>query len=172
MMRAVRQGGIRFHPQGNDRYNKSFVHVDDMEMCVVDIPLGEQREGVIHDPHSLSKGEQEQLCRGYVRQLAKYRSDHWCTCSRCYDKRSAHALDDGWVWDYSRRTLSRNNYRKACRDGRFARTHSGYGIRCYLLSQRSPKRIEDRYHKNNRKLQGLEMLLNMRQDCIPRWAER
>ncbi len=38
---------------------------------VVDIPLGGGKGGVICDPHSLSEREQEQICRGYIRQLAK-----------------------------------------------------------------------------------------------------
>ena len=37
----------------------------------VDIPLGGGKGGVICDPHSMSLNEQEQLCRGYVRQIVK-----------------------------------------------------------------------------------------------------
>jgi glutamate dehydrogenase (NAD(P)+) len=36
---------------------------------VVDIPLGGGKGGVICDPHNLSAREQEQICRGWVRQL-------------------------------------------------------------------------------------------------------
>jgi glutamate dehydrogenase (NAD(P)+) len=39
--------------------------------AVVDIPLGGGKGGVICDPHHLSQREQEQICRGWVRQLAK-----------------------------------------------------------------------------------------------------
>jgi glutamate dehydrogenase (NAD(P)+) len=39
--------------------------------AVVDIPLGGGKGGVICDPHDLSLLEQERLCRGWVRQLAK-----------------------------------------------------------------------------------------------------
>ena len=38
---------------------------------VVDIPLGGGKGGVICDPRTLSEREQEQVCRGYIRQLAK-----------------------------------------------------------------------------------------------------
>jgi glutamate dehydrogenase (NAD(P)+) len=38
---------------------------------VVDIPLGGSKGGVVCDPHNLSLREQEQLCRGWVRQIAK-----------------------------------------------------------------------------------------------------
>jgi glutamate dehydrogenase (NAD(P)+) len=39
--------------------------------AVVDIPLGGGKGGVICDPHHLSLREQEQICRGWVRQLAR-----------------------------------------------------------------------------------------------------
>jgi glutamate dehydrogenase (NAD(P)+) len=39
--------------------------------AVVDIPLGGGKGGVICDPHNLSPREQELLCRGWVRQVAR-----------------------------------------------------------------------------------------------------
>jgi glutamate dehydrogenase (NAD(P)+) len=39
--------------------------------AVVDIPLGGGKGGVICDPHHLSASEQEQICRGWVRQIAR-----------------------------------------------------------------------------------------------------
>jgi glutamate dehydrogenase len=39
--------------------------------AVVDIPLGGGKGGVVCDPHNLSAREQEQICRGWVRQLAR-----------------------------------------------------------------------------------------------------
>jgi glutamate dehydrogenase (NAD(P)+) len=39
--------------------------------AVVDIPLGGAKGGVICDPHNLTEREQERLCRGWVRQIAK-----------------------------------------------------------------------------------------------------
>jgi glutamate dehydrogenase (NAD(P)+) len=39
--------------------------------AVVDIPLGGAKGGVICDPHHLSMREQEQICRGWVRQIAR-----------------------------------------------------------------------------------------------------
>jgi len=38
---------------------------------VVDIPLGGGKGGVICDPHDLSQREQERICRGYIRQIAR-----------------------------------------------------------------------------------------------------
>ncbi len=62
--------------------------------AVVDIPLGGAKGGVICDPHNLSQREQEQICRGWVRQVAKnvgpiYR----CAGARRHDQRAAHAVD-------------------------------------------------------------------------------
>jgi len=37
--------------------------------AVVDIPLGGGKGGIICDPREMSQGEQERLCRGYIRQL-------------------------------------------------------------------------------------------------------
>ncbi len=39
--------------------------------AVVDIPLGGGKGGVICDPHNLSMREQEQICRGWVKQIAR-----------------------------------------------------------------------------------------------------
>jgi glutamate dehydrogenase (NAD(P)+) len=39
--------------------------------AVVDIPLGGGKGGVVCDPHNLSAREQEQICRGWIRQMAK-----------------------------------------------------------------------------------------------------
>ncbi len=39
--------------------------------ALLDLPLGGGKGGVICDPHNLSSREQEQICRGYVRQIAK-----------------------------------------------------------------------------------------------------
>jgi glutamate dehydrogenase (NAD(P)+) len=39
--------------------------------AVVDIPLGGGKGGVVCDPHHLSQREQEAICRGWIRQLAK-----------------------------------------------------------------------------------------------------
>jgi glutamate dehydrogenase (NAD(P)+) len=39
--------------------------------AVVDIPLGGGKGGVICDPHNLSASEQERVCRGWIRQVAR-----------------------------------------------------------------------------------------------------
>jgi glutamate dehydrogenase (NAD(P)+) len=69
--RGPAKGGIRFHPQETVDTIKALSMWMTWKCAVVDIPLGGGKGGVICDPHNLSLGEQERLCRGYVRQLSK-----------------------------------------------------------------------------------------------------
>jgi len=65
------KGGIRFHPQETIDTVRALAMWMTWKCAVVDIPLGGGKGGVICDPHNLSEGEQERLCRGWVRQMAK-----------------------------------------------------------------------------------------------------
>ena len=69
--RGPGKGGIRFHPQETVDTVKALAMWMTWKCSVVDIPLGGSKGGVICDPHNLSLREQEQLCRGWVRQLSK-----------------------------------------------------------------------------------------------------
>lgn len=69
--RGPAKGGIRFHPQETVDTIRALSMWMTWKCAVVDIPLGGGKGGVICDPRALSKGEQERLCRGYVRQLYK-----------------------------------------------------------------------------------------------------
>jgi glutamate dehydrogenase (NAD(P)+) len=65
------KGGIRFHPQETVDTVRALAMWMTWKCAVVNIPLGGGKGGVICDPHHLSMQEQEHICRGYVRQLAK-----------------------------------------------------------------------------------------------------
>jgi len=65
------KGGIRFHPQETVDTVRALAMWMTWKCSVVDIPLGGGKGGVICDPHHLSEREQEQICRGWVRQLAR-----------------------------------------------------------------------------------------------------
>jgi glutamate dehydrogenase len=65
------KGGIRFHPQETHDTVRALAMWMTWKCAVVDIPLGGGKGGVICDPHNLSLREQEQICRGWVRQLAR-----------------------------------------------------------------------------------------------------
>ena len=65
------KGGIRFHPAETIDTVRALSMWMTWKCAVVDIPLGGGKGGVICDPHNLSAREQEQICRGWVRQLAR-----------------------------------------------------------------------------------------------------
>jgi glutamate dehydrogenase (NAD(P)+) len=69
--RGPSKGGIRFHPQETIDTVRALAMWMTWKTAVVDIPLGGGKGGVICDPHNLSMREQEALCRGWVRQLAR-----------------------------------------------------------------------------------------------------
>lgn len=65
------KGGIRFHPHETADTVRALAMWMTWKCAVVDIPLGGGKGGVICDPHHLSAREQEGICRGWVRQVAK-----------------------------------------------------------------------------------------------------
>jgi glutamate dehydrogenase len=69
--RGPAKGGIRFHPQETVDMVRALSMWMTWKCSVVDIPLGGGKGGVVCDPHNLSLREQEQICRGWVRQLAR-----------------------------------------------------------------------------------------------------
>ena len=66
------KGGLRFHPQETLDTVRALSMWMTWKCAVVDIPLGGGKGGVVCDPHDLSQGEQERLCRGWVRQMVKH----------------------------------------------------------------------------------------------------
>jgi glutamate dehydrogenase len=69
--RGPGKGGLRFHPHENLDTIRALAMWMTWKCALMDIPLGGSSGGVICDPHNLSLREQEQLCRSWVRQLAK-----------------------------------------------------------------------------------------------------
>lgn len=69
--RGPAKGGIRFHPQETVDTVRALAMWMTWKCAVVDIPLGGSKGGVICDPHNLSMREQELICRGWVRQIAR-----------------------------------------------------------------------------------------------------
>ncbi len=69
--RGPGKGGVRFHPQETVDAVRALAMWMSWKCAVVDIPLGGSKGGVICDPHSLSQREQENVCRGWVRQIAR-----------------------------------------------------------------------------------------------------
>ena len=69
--RGPAKGGIRFHPEETADTVRALSMWMTWKCAVVDIPLGGGKGGIICDPRTMSLGEQERLCRGYIRQLSK-----------------------------------------------------------------------------------------------------
>ncbi|MGE5612802.1 MAG: Glu/Leu/Phe/Val family dehydrogenase [Bacillota bacterium] len=69
--RGPAKGGIRFHPMETVDTIRALSMWMTWKCSVVDIPLGGGKGGVICDPRNMTEREQEQLCRGYIRQLAR-----------------------------------------------------------------------------------------------------
>ncbi|MGW8283314.1 MAG: Glu/Leu/Phe/Val family dehydrogenase, partial [Gemmatimonadota bacterium] len=69
--RGPSKGGIRFHPEETLDTVRALAMWMTWKCAVVDIPLGGGKGGVVCDPHGLSFREQEQICRGWVRQIAR-----------------------------------------------------------------------------------------------------
>ena len=69
--RGPGKGGIRFHPQETIDTVRVLSMWMTWKCAVVDIPLGGSKGGVVCDPHNLSMREQEQICRGWVRQISR-----------------------------------------------------------------------------------------------------
>ena len=69
--RGPAKGGIRFHPNETVDTVRALSMWMTWKCAVVDIPLGGAKGGIICDPRVMSKGEQERLCRGYMRRLWK-----------------------------------------------------------------------------------------------------
>jgi len=65
------KGGIRFHPQETIDTVRALSMWMTWKCAVVDIPLGGGKGGVVCDPHDLSAREQERLCRGWIRAIAR-----------------------------------------------------------------------------------------------------
>ena len=69
--RGPSKGGVRFHPMETIDTVRALSMWMTWKTAAVDIPLGGSKGGIICDPHNLSLHEQEQLCRGWVRQIAR-----------------------------------------------------------------------------------------------------
>lgn len=69
--RGPAKGGIRFHPHETIDTVRALSMWMTWKTAVADLPLGGGKGGVICDPHHLSNREQEQICRGWIRQISK-----------------------------------------------------------------------------------------------------
>ncbi|MDP2989221.1 MAG: Glu/Leu/Phe/Val dehydrogenase [Kiritimatiellota bacterium] len=69
--RGPNKGGIRFHPNETIDTVRALAMWMTWKCAVADIPLGGSKGGVVVDPATLSIGEKERLCRGWVGVVAR-----------------------------------------------------------------------------------------------------
>jgi glutamate dehydrogenase (NAD(P)+) len=69
--RGPSKGGIRFHPSETMDTIRALAMWMTWKCAVADIPLGGGKGGVAVDPSTLSTGEKERLCRGWIDQIWK-----------------------------------------------------------------------------------------------------
>lgn len=69
--RGPGKGGIRFHPNDSIDMMRALSMGMTWKCAVVDLPLGGSMGGMVCDLHDLSLLEQERICRGWVRQIAR-----------------------------------------------------------------------------------------------------
>lgn len=69
--RGPAKGGLRFHPLETLDGVRALATWMSWKCAVADLPLGGGKGGVVCDPHNLTAREQEQICRGWVRQVVR-----------------------------------------------------------------------------------------------------
>ncbi|HET7617415.1 MAG TPA: Glu/Leu/Phe/Val dehydrogenase [Vicinamibacterales bacterium] len=69
--RGPAKGGIRFHPNATIDDVRALAMWMTWKCAIADLPLGGAKGWVQCDPRMLSPREQERVCRGWVRQLAR-----------------------------------------------------------------------------------------------------
>ena len=139
--RGPGKGGIRFHPQETIDTVRALSMWMTWKCAVVDIPLGGAKGGVICDPHNLSAREQEQICRGWVRQVAR-------DVGPVTDVPAPDVMTDAqhmlWMLDEFEKIHGGRfpaHYRQARRNGRLARSNRGYWLRGRHYTARGAQRI-------------------------------
>jgi glutamate dehydrogenase (NAD(P)+) len=90
------KGGIRFHPQESIDPVRALAMWTTWKCAVADLPLGGSMGSVVCDPHDLSPLEQEKICRGWVRQVAKNVGPDWDVPSPDVMTSAQHML---WMLD-------------------------------------------------------------------------
>ena len=65
------KGGVRFHPAADVDDVRALAMLMTWKCAVVELPLGGAKGAVVCDPRTLSIGEQERLCRGWIRTMAR-----------------------------------------------------------------------------------------------------
>ncbi len=135
--RGPGKGGIRFHPTGSLDLVQAMAMWMTWKCAVMDIPLGGSSGGVAVDAHGLSAGEQERLCRGWVRALSREMGPISDVAEPDLATNAQHML---WMLDEYEALFHGRfpgvHHRQAGGAGRLAGPHGGARVRARLLPAR------------------------------------
>jgi glutamate dehydrogenase (NAD(P)+) len=165
--RGPAKGGIRFHPQETVDTIRALSMWMTWKCAVVDIPLGGGKGGIICDPRNLTENEQERLCRGWVRQLAKDVGPFIDVPAPDVMTNGKHML---WMLDefeliHGGRFPGFITGKPVGMGGSLGRTEAtGYGL-IYTVRE-ALKGLGMKLENTSASIQGLAMLLNMQPNCI------
>ena len=70
------KGGIRFHPGADADHVRALAMLMTWKCALLDLPLGGAKGGIVCEPRALTSREQELLCRGWVRRMARNLGPH------------------------------------------------------------------------------------------------
>ncbi|MGE5174100.1 MAG: Glu/Leu/Phe/Val family dehydrogenase [Betaproteobacteria bacterium] len=70
--RGPAKGGIRFHPEMDEKHASELAFLMALKCAVVNIPFGGAKGGVAVNPMDLSRRDLELVTRGYIRAIADY----------------------------------------------------------------------------------------------------
>src|SRR3989304_520830 len=155
--RGPAKGGIRFHPSETMDTIRALAMWMTWKCGVADIPLGGGKGGVTVDPASLSTGEKERLCRGWIDQI-------WKNIGPRLDVPAPDVgptppmmgrVEGGWLPQAGRPLHARRHHGQARRRRRLARAGRGHGFRRRLHSARGDEAPRDRPRQDNRLHPGL-----------------
>jgi len=104
--RGPGKGGIRFHPLQTIDTLRALAMWMTWNCAIADLPLGGSMGGVVCDPHDLSQLEQERICRGWVRQIARNVGPEWDVPAPDLMTTSQHML---WMLDEYEALASRRS---------------------------------------------------------------
>jgi glutamate dehydrogenase (NAD(P)+) len=137
--------------------------------AVLNIPLGGGKGGIVCDPSTLSKGEQERLCRGYIRQIYEMLGPNTDVPAPDIGSNAQHML---WMLD-EYETIARAYYpgtitsKPVGMGGSLGRAEStGYGVIWTLAEALKAKNIDIK--KTTASLQGFGKVA---QDAARKYVE-
>jgi glutamate dehydrogenase (NAD(P)+) len=143
--RGPAKGGLRFHHEETIDDVKALSMWMTWKCAVLNLPLGGGKGGIVCDPSTLSLGEQERMCRGFIRQIFELIGPNSDVPAPDYGNNAQHML---WMLD-EYETIARARYpgtitaKPVGMGGSLGRAEStGYGVIWTLAEALKVKNID------------------------------